>query len=77
MTFRSNDEMSESARADDHAECGGCPLLEDHGRRAFLRDAAGYFAAVAALASLGASTAHAQALPVRGLRRREALGAVP
>jgi Rieske Fe-S protein len=65
MTFRSSDDLREATR-DDHADCGGCPLMEDHGRRAFLRDAAGYIAAgIAALATLGASTAQAQALPVR------------
>jgi nitrite reductase/ring-hydroxylating ferredoxin subunit len=74
MTFRRYDDMSESAR-DDHAECGGCPLLEDHGRRAFLRDAAGYLAAgLAALASLGASSAQAQTLPVRWITALTAHG---
>jgi nitrite reductase/ring-hydroxylating ferredoxin subunit len=75
MTFRSNDRTSEHAQPNDHADCGGCPLVERHGRRAFLRDAAAYMAAgVAALASLGASAADAQALPVRWISALAARG---
>ena len=67
MTFRSDERItSDTTSSSESVDCGGCPLLEPHGRRDFLREAAAYVAAgVAALASLGASAADAHALPVR------------